>query len=268
MRVKMVKQIQILLILLITCFWGRASINVNGDFHGDIQSPAVRNSLKFNYDQLAGSQNNETTNISDDFNLPQLRSNWKSNINESDWTLKERPGFLRIKAQKTIDIDKFSSENTFSQKVNYSTYGEAVSFIDLTNLDEDSNAGLFYSSKGINYIGVETDKKGKKLVVNVNNEVINGPEISENFVLLRVKIENAKGWFEYSFDGMIFNKLGSEFQISALSNGNDCLGLYCLNKNNGKGSVDIDWFFYNQRNNDVIKFAESGNDKNILYPEL
>jgi hypothetical protein len=113
----MIKQILILLILMVICFWGRASNNDNEDFHGDILGPAIRNSLKFNCDQLAGINNNDQSNFSDDFNLPQLRSLWQSNINESIWTLKERPGFLRIKAQKVYNIDRIVNENTFSQKV-------------------------------------------------------------------------------------------------------------------------------------------------------
>jgi beta-xylosidase len=251
---------------LVICFWGRASNNDNDDFHGDILSPAVRNSLKFNYDQLAGFKNNEQSNFSDDFNLPQLRSLWQSNINESKWTLKERPGFLRIKAQKIKNIDGILQENTFSQKVKYNTCGEAVCDIDLTNLSEDSNAGLYFSSKWMNYIGIEIIGGKKTLVVSVNNEILRGPGISGNSIMLRIKIENFSGCFEFSFDGLNYIKLGSDFKLSALSNGNDCIGFYCFNKNNENGSIDIDWFYYNPRSDNQTKFAEIENK--ILYPEL
>jgi beta-xylosidase len=266
MRVKMIKQTLILLILLVTCFWGKASNNDKDNFHGDILDPAVRNSLKFNYDQLAGFKNNEQISFSDDFNLPQLRSLWQSNITESKWTLKERPGFLRIKAQKIKNIDGILQESTFSQKVKYNIYGEALSYIDLTNLSEDSNAGLYFSSEKINYIGIEISGGKKTLVVSVNNEIFRGPEISENSIMLRIKIEYFSGCFEFSFDGLNYIKLGSDFKLSALSSGDDCIGFYCFNKNNEESSIDIDWFYYNPRSDNQIKFAEIENK--ILYPEL
>lgn len=257
MRVKMIKQIQIILILLVTCFWGRAGNNGNDDFHGDITSPAVRNSVKFNYDLIAGMNYSEQTNFSDDFNLPQLRSLWQTTISESNWSLKERPGFLRIKGQKITDIDEFLPENTFSQKVKYNTIGEAISYIDLSNLSENSFAGLYFSSKRINCIGVEANSQIKRLIAKVDNQVFRGPEISGNSVVLRIKIENTKGWFEYSFDGLSYTQLGSLFQLSALST--DFIGLYCLNESNGQGSIDVDWFYYNPKDDHVTKFAEIEN---------
>jgi beta-xylosidase len=262
----MVKGILILFIFSVVCFWGRASNNDDGDFQGDIPSPAVRNCLKFNYDQLSNSKNNDQPNFSDDFNLPQLRSLWQSNLNECEWTLKERPGFLRIKAQKINTIDEFSQKNSFSQKVKYNTNGEAVCLIDLTNLLDKTNAGLYFSSKMMNYIGVETNEGAKTLLVSVNNQVYRGPTISENSVAFRIKIENSRGWFEYSFDGLNYVQLGAIFNLSALSKGNDCIGFYCYNRNSEIGSVDIDWFYFNPKKDNETKFAEAENI--VLYPEL
>ena len=254
----MVKQILILLILLVACFWGRAGNDNNSDFHGDISSPAVRNNIKFNYDQIGGINNNEQTNFSDDFNLPELRSLWRSNMDESDWTLKERPGFLRIKAQKINNIDDLFPENTFFQKLKNNSAGEVISYFDLSNLSEGSHAGLYFNSKRLDYIGIETNKDGKRLIAKVENEIFQGSVISENEVMLRVTIENATGRFEYSFDGLNYAQLGSVFQLSTLSN--DFIGIYCLNGGNGKGSIDIDWFYYNLRNDNTTKFAEKGSN--------
>lgn len=259
----MIKQILILLILLVTCFWGVAG-NDNNDFQGDISSPAVRNHIKFNYDQVAGVSLNAESNFSDDFNLPQLRSIWQSNIDEKDWTLKERPGFLRIKAQKIDLVDQFASENSFFQKVKYNTSGEVVSFIDLTNLSEDSNAGLYFSSKKMNYIGVVTDKVGKRITAKVNDQIFKGPEVTETVVLFRIEIDKTRGWFEYSFDGLEYNQIGPVFQLNSLSN--EILGLFCINERNEKGSIDIDWFYYKPQINDTIKFAE--NEHHVINSEL
>jgi|WetSurMetagenome_2_1015567.scaffolds.fasta_scaffold202415_1 beta-xylosidase len=263
----MIKQILIILFLLVTCFWGKASSNNNNDsFHGDILGPAVRNSLKYNYDQLAGIKNNEKSDYSDDFNLPQLRSLWQTSVKETEWTLKERPGFLRIKAQKIGSIEGIKKENTFFQKLKYNTCGEVVSSVDLTNLSENSNAGLYFHSKTMNYIGVETNGGKKTLVVSIDSKISLGPEITENSVLLRIKIENYCGWFEYSFDGLNYIKCGTDFKLSTLSNDSNCIGFYCFNADDETSSIDIDWFYYNQRSDNLTKFAEIGNK--ILYPEL
>lgn len=264
---KMVKQILILLILSVTCFWGEASNNDNANFHGDISSPAVRNTLKFNYDQLAGINDEKQTNFSDDFNLPQLRSLWQLNAKECSWTLNERPGFLRIKAQKTGFNDRLIHEKTLSQKVKCNTSGEAVVLFDLANLSVNTNAGLYFSSKRINYIGIETVEGEKCLVVKVNDEVIHGPIIHENSVMLRIVFEVAKARFEFSFDGMVYNKLGSEFKLNTLKGDNNCIGLYCMNENNEKGSVDIDWFYFIPIIDNETKFAEITYDIKG-YPEL
>jgi beta-xylosidase len=263
---KMIKQILILLILLVICFWGKANNNGNDSFHGDIPGPAVRNSLKYNYDQIAGIKNNEKSDYSDDFNLPQLRSLWQTNIKETDWTLRERPGFLRIKAQKNGNVAGIEQENTFSQKLKYNTSCEVVSSIDLTNFSVNSNAGLYFHSKTTNYIGVETNEGKKILVVSINNKILQGPEIIVNSVLFRIKIENYCGGFEYSFDGLNYVKFGADFKLGTLSNDNDRIGFYCFNSNNESCSIDIDWFYYNQRSDNQTKFAEVENK--ILYPEL
>jgi beta-xylosidase len=259
----MIKQILILLILLVSCFWGVAG-NDNNNFQGDNSSPAVRNHIKYNYDQVAGVSLNAESNFSDDFNLPQLRSIWQSNIDEKDWTLKERPGFLRIKAQKSDLIDQFSPENSFFQNVKYNTSGEVISYIDLTNLSEDSNAGLYFCSKRINYIGIVTDKGEKRITAKVNDQIFKGPEITETVVLFRIEIDKTRGWFEYSFDGLVYNHIGPMFQLSSLSN--DVLGIFCLNGRNGKGSIDIDWFYYKPQIDDKIKFAE--NEHYVINSEL
>jgi beta-xylosidase len=151
--------------------------------------------------------------------------------------------------------------------VKYNTRGEAAGFFELTNLSENSHAGLYVSSKSMNYIGIESVRGVRILLAKVNNEVINGPEISGNSVMLRIVFEATKVWFEYSFDGLVYSQLGSEFKLSVLNSENNCIGFFCLNKYNVKGSVDVDWFYYKPRYDDESKFAEVRNN-NIIFPEL
>lgn len=243
---------------------GKAGNDNNGDFHGDISSPAVRNIIKFNYDKIAGISNNEQINFSDDFNLPQLRPIWQSNIDEDGWTLKEHPGFLRINAQQFNPCDHSFPETTFCQRVKFNASGEVVSYFDLANLSENSNAGLYLSSKMTNLIGIEATNDSKRLIAKVDNQVFYGPMISENAIVLRIKFESTRVWFEYSIDGFSFLHLGPVFHVSSLSS--DFVGFYCFNEKSGKGSIDVDWFFCNPFNGNETKFAEKEN--NILNSEL
>ena len=259
----MIKQLQILFILLSCCLLGKAGNDNNDDFQGDISSPAVRNNIKYNYDQIAGISNNKQTHFSDDFNLPQLRSIWQSNIDKDGWTLEEHPGFLRIKAQRFSFYDHSFTENSFYQRIKFNASGEIVSLFDMANLSENSNAGLFLASETTNLIGIETSGDSKKLVAKVNNLIFSGPVISENSIMLRIKFECNKVCFEYSVNGYSFSQLGPVFQISSLSN--DFVGFYCLNEKIEIGSIDVDWFYCNPFVSDETKFAER---ENIFNSEL
>jgi len=262
----MIKRILILFVFLAISFWGRADGNSEKDFHDDIANSAIRNSIKFNYDLINETGIVESSNLSDDFNMPVLRSHWNAASIENNWTLRERPGYLRIKAQQKTSVQEIHPESTFSQNVKLNSTGEAVSFIDISSMNDGTNAGLYYSSSKINYIGIQSQGGRENIVVCVENIMHQGPELTNNSILLLVKISVSKAWFEYSLDGVTYTRLGCEFKVNALSGEKDTVGIYCLNSANENSSVDIDWFYYNPKVDDAIRFVENENKNSI--PEI
>jgi beta-xylosidase len=262
----MVKHILILSAFLAISFWGRADgINKKG-FHDDIAGSAIRNSIKFNYDLINETGIDESSSLSDDFNMPVLRPHWNVASIENDWTLRERPGYLRIRAQQKTSVQEIHPGSTFSQNVKLNSTGEAVSFIDISSMSEGTHAGLYLSSSKINYIGVQSQGGKNNLVVCVANKIQEGPKLNAKSVLLRVTISVSKAWFEYSIDGVTYTRLGSEFNLNALSGKNGSVGIYCLNNANKSSAVDVDWFYYNPKVDDAIRFAE--NEKRAPIPEI
>lgn len=263
---RMIKQILILLVLVLVGCMANAG-NYTSEGNSAVKgSPAVRNSIKYSYDLLAGQDDNDNSNFSDDFNLPVIRQVWNVDLDEKKWTLRERPGFLRIKARKTVGIDNFLPEYSFYQIVKTNSIGDAIVFLDLSNMTDGDNAGFYFASDKLNYIGIEIENGTRKLVYSVNNISGEGIEINETSITIRTKIGVTTGWFEYSFDGLNYTKLGSEFKISSLTGSDNRIGLYCISNIDECGFVDVDWFYYNPQKDSSLKFAE--NCKGRGTPEI
>lgn len=258
-RVFMIKHLSILSLIVFTCFWGNAGNTTNESFYSDYSnySPALRNSLKFDYDQLSGKKQIADDNYSDDFNLPSLRPHWLFKTDERNWTLKERPGFLRLKAVGHKSVKEIECNNTFSQPVKFNSSGEAVSLIDLSNLSDGAEVGLYYRNGNINYIGIVNENGVSRLKVQINGDVEAGPEITVSTIMLKVKVTTTKIYFEFSLDGFNFVRLGDEFKLNALTGSDDLIGLFCVNPVSGTGWIDVDWFYFLPVSNAEIRFAEA-----------
>jgi beta-xylosidase len=262
----MIKRILIFSILLIIAHFTKAGDVAVTNCTGAIAGSSVRNSLKYNYDLYTGNNLVEPSDLSDDFNIPNLRSNWDYKLNEGEWNLKVHPGYLRIKAQKNATVQDINPEKTFSHKIKRNTIGEVVSMIDPSGMSNNTIAGIYCKSKIINYMGVKSINGSKQLIASVTNKEFYGPEMNETNVILRVTLGISKAWFEYSFNGIDFIKLGDEFKINELNNNDNFIGLYCLNDSDCNSSVDIDWFYYNPKLDVTTHYAET--DKKIVIPEI
>jgi beta-xylosidase len=251
------------MIICVYVYAGDRSDKIRGE---NCVDPAVKNSIKFNYDLIDRNSIDELSELSDDFNLPVLRSHWNPPLDQSEWSLKERPGYLRIKAQKKTTFDDIFPEGTFSQKIKLNASGEAVSMVDLSSMHGNANAGLYYSGEKINYIGIQSENGNKKLIVCIDNKIYDGPELTGNDILLRLKIDVSKAWFEFSYNGIDYVKLGCIFKLNVGNDNNNVVGIFCLNGAGGDSSVDFDWFYFNPRVDSTIHYAETKSE--ILIPEI
>lgn len=251
----MVKQILLILPLFFLVVVLSASENRTVNT-GNSASSAIRNSNEFNYNKISGNKDiKEEANFSEDFNLPVLRSTWSSKSEESKWSLKERPGYLRLKSQNKTEISNITS-GSFSKEIEFNTTCDATCHIDLSNLNEGNETGMYYTNKHINYIEIEISNGIKKLKVSINNKVYEGPNVEVSQITFRTRIESTKGWFEYSVDGSEFIKIGEEFVLNASHNKTDNVGIFCLSQLENEGSSDIDWFYFKQKKSTSVHFAE------------
>lgn len=219
-------------------------------------SSAVRNSNEFNYNKISGNKEiKEEVNFSEDFNLPILRSTWSSKSESSKWSLKERPGYLRLKSQNKKEINNITS-SSFSKQIEFNSTCDATCHFDLSNLKEGNESGMFFSNKNVNYIQIKISNGIKKLEVLINNEVHDGPNIEGNNIMFRTRIETTKAWFEYSIDGLNFIKLGDTFVLNSNHNRSDNIGIFCYTQSELTGSADIDWFYFKQKKSTSLLYAE------------
>lgn len=249
----MFKQFILILSILLIGIVLAASENRPVDVSNSANS-TIRNANHYKLNKLSGKSNiKEDTNFSEDFNLPILRSNWSSKSESSYWSLKERPGFLRLKSQQK-DIKHIIS-NSFSKEIEFNSICDATCQIDLSNLKEGNETGMYFSNKNLNYIQIRISKGIKKLELVINNKVYEGPDVEVSDIMFCTRIETTKAWFEYSIDGSNFIKLGEAFVLNASHKRSDNIGVFCFSQSEN-GSADIDWFYFKQKESSTVKFAE------------
>lgn len=247
----------VLIILLLTaCFWGNASNNNNGTEFINISS-SVRNSIKFNYDQLYASEASNIIEFSDDFNLPKLRSFWGAEKENITCSLTERPGYLRLKSIKGNSISALKINNTLNKKINKNTEGEVVGYFDLAGMEEGTMTGIYFCDKDVNFIGIEVKEGIKILKAEINGELSEKKVISSDGLMLRIRFEKTTCHLEYSIDGLNFSQLGCDLSIENEVEADNYVGLFCLNETGRGGSIDVDWFYFKPLENSTIQFAET-----------
>src|SRR5258708_1047920 len=109
----------------------------------------------------------ETPQTSDEFNDvnalgPQWQ--WNHNPNDSNWSLKERPGFLRLKASFATDL--IHARNTLTQQMQYKNF-DLITKIDVSAMKDSQRAGLAMFGLHPSWIGV-VQTNGAKLIVYAN----------------------------------------------------------------------------------------------------
>ena len=233
-------------LFLVVGVWGKAA-NTSRPSDNQSVSPAVSNSLYFNYSKIQGNgQTFEGSCLSDDFNLPFLRSEWHTQSSNSLWTLKERPGYLRLKSQSKKRRQNFLN-TTFSKLINLNHNGEAVSLIELSNSKESDETGLYLLTNEMQFIQVKTKNGNKLLEAKIGNNYYSGVQIDGDQIVLKLQVQSGRAWFEYSTDGLNFQRMGQSFSLNTINASQPGhVGLFYLNKKGNGGTIDIDWFYLSQ----------------------
>jgi len=152
---------------------------------------------------------------------------WNHNPDNKLWSLKDRPGFLRLTTGR-IDTNFLAARNTLTQR----TIGpecSGVTAVDISHLKDGDFAGLALLQRDFGLVGVKSEG-GTNFVVMVSaqpraprertslaREVERVP-VTEKLVFLRVecdfKNKTDKARFFYSLDGKSWTPIGNELKMN------------------------------------------------------
>jgi len=184
----------------------------------------------------------------DEFDSRELGPQWEWNHNPRDtrWSLTERPGWLRLKANVPVGKGGFwNASNTISQRLMGTGKGCITSKVDISQMKPGQQAGMVRHSGRYVLLGVSVGKRGiKKLVFNNNGKVTPGPVIKSGVIWFRTHNDGEQAFYEYSLDGENFEWFGPEFTITFGRWRGDRPGFYCWNNDKAAGHIDIDFFLY------------------------
>ena len=169
----------------------------------------------------------------DDFLGPALGLQWQWNHNpeNSHWTLKERNGWLTLKALPADSLK--ASRNMLTQKV----IGYQSESTTLLTTQGDCYAGLFCSGKEFRSIGlckegVFVESHGKRQLV-----------AKGKFARLWLRVSNDctanRHQFSYSTDGQHYTKISDAFPMLSGYWKGIRVGLFCYGNS---GKAQFDWF--------------------------
>ena len=216
---------------------------------------------------------------SDDFSTEKLGLHWQWNHNPVDnaWSLKERPGFLRLKTNRVVP-NLYLAPNTLTQRMEGPTCSGYIK-MDLTKMQDGDCAGLsaFNGDSGV----LTIKKEGKKLVLqmseqkvsltdrekavtNVDEKVIETVDLSAAYQAAKIKTpviwlrldgdfqpgHNDVANFYYSLDGEQWTKIGTEnyrmiFDYRRFFMGSK-FGIFNYATKKAGGYVDVDEFCYSK----------------------
>jgi len=184
----------------------------------------------------------------DEFDSKKLGPQWQWNHNPRDdrWSLTERPGWLRLKANVPIGKGGFwNASNTISQRLMGKGKGVVTAKVDISGMKPGQQAGFCRHSGQFVLLGVRVSHGGvKKLIFNNNGKVKEGPVIRKDLIYYRTQNDGNQAFYEYSLDGRKFRRFGGPFQLQFGRWRGDRPGFYCWNDKSPTGHIDIDYFHY------------------------
>jgi beta-xylosidase len=191
----------------------------------------------------------ETPQTSDEFKSTTLGPQWEWNHNPDDshWSLKERPGYMRLKAGLAPDL--IHARNTLTQQMEHGSF-ELTTRLDVSGMKDGERAGLAMLGFHATWIGIVQSEGKRKVVLTDGSGESSIVEESTPKVQLRMQVAHEKVSFFYSLDeGKSFQPAGAAnpFYFSwwkaarpALFNFNTRLGEEKAVVADA-GWIDIDW---------------------------
>lgn len=187
---------------------------------------------------------------SDDFSGSTLGYQWTWNYQPRDdyWSLKERPGYLRLKAFCPLYRDKLEAAgNSLVQRMYRTCKNVADTRMDIQGMADGQFAGLLYLMGGTAAGFGVYQKDGIRRLRFKEESDLWGQELpaSLDSIYLRAKWdERMKVQSFYSLDGITFQVFGGEYQIRGSDYRGGRIGFFNFNNHADEGYVDLAYFRY------------------------
>jgi beta-xylosidase len=196
---------------------------------------------------------------SDEFNSPTLGLQWQWNHNPDDsrWSLKERPGFLRLHPTRATNF--WLARNTLTQK-EQGPWSRGEIKLDLSHLKPGDICGFGTLGKFNGHIAIHCGDGGKLFLgMNVLEDAVTNEtrvaampmDAKEIFLRTDLDFIRNRGACFYSVDGKNWKNPGGEFPLqfdwrTGTFQGEQ-FAIFCFNPDPGKGYVDLDWFHFTDK---------------------
>ena len=190
-----------------------------------------------------------TPQTDDEFSAATLSPQWEWHYQPraENWSLTERPGYLRLHAFKGLHGDNLLKVgNVLTQRPFRTSTNVVTVKMELSGMADGQSAGLFhFTTAGYAGVGVTQSNGARQLIYRLGLNVERGAEVKGSSVWLR------STWgldgvcrFYRSLDGKTFEPAGESYQMKWASYRGDRIGLFNYNNNADAGHVDVDWFHY------------------------
>jgi beta-xylosidase len=144
---------------------------------------------------------------------------WNHNPDNDHWSIKTRPGFLRLTTAR-VDANVEQARNTLTQR----TFGptcSATTCVDVSHLKPGDTAGLIALMETYGYVGVKATDTGRAIIMTHADkptpvEVASVP-LTQDTVHFKIDCDFAdrhdKAYFYYSLDGHEWKPIGETVQL-------------------------------------------------------
>jgi beta-xylosidase len=189
-----------------------------------------------------------TPQTDDEFNGPKLGVQWEWNYQPwaDQWSLTERPGFLRLHAFKPLQRDNLKTAgNTLTQRALRTSTNVVTLALDLTGIADGQVAGLCHYSAGYSTIAVRCLGGVLTLESAHNQTITRGPVLTSRKIWLRSTWGlDGKSQFAYRTNETTFTPFGEMYQLGWGDYRGDRIGIFTYNNDADAGYVDCDSFIY------------------------
>ena len=193
-------------------------------------------------------ENQPPLQTSDDFSSEALQNQWQWNYQPRDdmYSLKERPGWLRMKAYRPLeDGNLLKTGNILTQRIFRSSSNSVTISVDLTGMVNGQHAGLCHFSKSSSALGICMENGHKYFEYGKDSQCTRIKEFRGNKIWLRSEWGlDGTSYYSYSLDGNRFETYEQGYQLSWGYYRGDRIGIYTYNSNQEAGYIDVDYFKY------------------------